>query len=104
MQLAPLTFPQKYPYETPKATCDFANILGDYTIQGFSVEVSVLSGSDSDPDAILMGDPIQSGTLVQQQLQDGVPGVRYVIAYKISDSNNQQWVQPVYLPVGDPIN
>ena len=46
-------------------------------LTGATVTVEVISGTDATPAALLVGSPVTSGKLVQQRVDDGIPGCRY---------------------------
>jgi hypothetical protein len=54
--------------------------------------MSVLSGIDANPAAMLSGLPSISGSIVSQKVIDGLPGVTYILSISIRTSLNNVYV------------
>ena len=91
---------QKSPEAVTKVTWDFLSQLGaGETLTLATVSVSVWTGVDPSPAAILDGAPSLSGSQVSQLIQDGIAGVVYKIRVQASTSLGQIVVMYSYLAV-----
>lgn len=95
-----MPFNEKDVVETPVLTLDFTNeLLGESITTISNVLVTVISGIDPNPSAILVGAPgIQVG-LVLQGVQGGVAGATYEVKAIIRTSGNRTLMRYGYLPV-----
>lgn len=55
--------------------------------------VSVASGTDATPEAILLGDPAIVGTSVQQWIQAGVDGADYQLRFTVDTDGGKRLVE-----------
>src|SRR5450631_3299537 len=66
---------------------DFANWLAQgETIASVVSALSVVSGVDPAPSAMIVGEPLIATTIVSQMLQGGVPGVEYLLTFTVTTS------------------
>lgn len=86
----------KAPDEVIPATFDFSELVTE--INSVSVEVSIKSGSDSNPAALLYSSAQIKGAEVSQLIQGGIDGVIYLIKMHIT-SGDTQYTEGVYLPI-----
>ena len=85
-----LQFPPKLLGETAGYVFDFVSRLGaSETISSSSVAVTVYSGVDATPSAMLSGTTSNAGTQVTQNLKGGVAGVVYQVMCTIVTSAGQ---------------
>lgn len=84
------TFPAKQTSETYLATFPFQDQLAaGVTISTPSVSVTVFSGVDANPSAILSGSPAISGTNLTQLITAGVGGTIYEVEAQAYASDGQ---------------
>lgn len=107
MSIDPILLPGKYVDERIVVSCDFAKRLPHGVGLGTGtaeVTVTVLSGSDGNPEAILSGSPTISGTKVLQFVVGGVDGVTYKMVFEVDtdESTPQHLVEELDLPVEVP--
>lgn len=82
---------------TPKTTNEKVQLGFDFskalaateTITSADVEISILTGTDPYPYAVLLGSPATGGKLVRQWVQDGVAGAIYEISVTATSSLGQ---------------
>ena len=74
------------------------------SISSASTTVQVVSGTDSNPNDILVGTPVASGQQVAQRIYNGLDGVIYRIEVTILTSLANTYVLVADLPVLSPIN
>lgn len=92
--------PAKRPGESAPVTFDFTSSLAaTETISSQSVTVSVYSGVDANPSAMLSGVASASGKLVSQQITSGNSGVIYQLQCTITTSLAKILQQSGYLAV-----
>lgn len=61
--------------------------------------ISVVSGVDAFPNLLLVGLPTNSGSIVTQQVQGGVPGVIYLLEISIRTSLSNIYVNQAKIAV-----
>ena len=95
-----LVFPSKDTGETIPLVFNFSDKLqfGE-SITGSSVAVSVFSGTDNNPSALLSGTPINTSTQVTQNITGGVAGVIYTIVCIVTGSGSHNYAKEGRLAV-----
>ena len=87
-------FSSKDPEEIIELGFEFAAIIeAAETITSASFDVSVLSGSDATPTAMLYGSPIIAGTVVSHKISGGVDGCTYRIECTANTSANNKYIE-----------
>ena len=96
-------FGTKTPWETRNYEMDFSQLLAaDETITGVTtVSVSVLSGTDPDPSAMILGGASidSTGKIVMQSLIGGIDGVQYLVSYQVNSNEREGIEGQAGLPV-----
>ncbi len=82
--------------EVIPVTIDFTNLVDQ--IDSVSITVSVKSGSDANPAALIFAPAEITGTSVQQLIQGGVDRVVYLIRMDIV-SGSLKYAEGVYLQI-----
>jgi len=86
--------------EDVERTFDFTSILEEgEELAAATVEVSVFSGTDASPSAILAGDPVVDSPRVTQAFQAGVLGTTYTVLCFAGTCNDQLHSLAAYLSV-----
>ena len=99
------SFSYKITTENEQFTFDFSPVMATgETISSASTTVQVVSGTDSNPNDILVGTPVASGQQVAQRIYNGLDGVIYRIEVTILTSLANTYVLVADLPVLSPIN
>lgn len=95
-----ITFPLKAVGETQPYVVDFSDLLqfGE-SISGASVSVTVLSGTDSNPSAILSGAATYTSSTVTQVITAGVAGVTYLLAFLVTGTSSHNYIKTADLAV-----
>lgn len=62
-------------------------------INGANVTVSVISGTDPTPSAILSGGPTFTATTISQNITGGVVGVLYAVAFLATGTNSHNYLK-----------
>ena len=74
------SFSYKITTENEQFTFDFSTVMASTeTISSATSTVEVMSGTDPNPTAILVGSPVVSGQQVAQRISGGLDGVIYRI-------------------------
>jgi len=89
-------FSRKAPAEVIPVTFDFKNLLDG--IDSATVSVSIKTGTDANPAALLYSSAQITGTQVRQLIQGGVDGVVYLIRVDAT-RGSEQYAGAAYLPV-----
>lgn len=98
-----IILPVKLASATTPVQFDFISLLAaGETITGQTMTVSVVSGTDANPSALLSGAPSPSGTSVWQNITAGVVGVTYLVSCLVSTSAGQQKILQGNLSVVGP--
>lgn len=85
--------PDKDYREIVPVTFDFtADVATGATVALVSVTVSVVSGTDASPSALLNGAATASGAMVTQWIDSGVVGVTYKLVCEVTASDGQTLV------------
>lgn len=85
-------FDEKAVSEVIPLVVDFSDRLqAGESINGVAVSVSVFSGTDATPSAILSGAATYSGTQVTQKVTGGVAGVIYNIFFLVTGTNSHNY-------------
>lgn len=97
------TYKPKRPGEIVTASVNFAPEIpyGESIATAEAWSVSVYSGTDPNPSAVLSGAPVKLGAAVSHNLAGGVSGVIYLIVAKVTLTDGQKLEIPVLLPVAD---
>ena len=97
------SFSYKLTTENELFTFDFTNVLktGEL-ISSASCTAIVMSGTDSNPTAILFGAPIISGAQVSQRIYNGISEVTYRIEMTATTTFGNVYTAVGDLPVYDP--
>lgn len=69
------------------------------TLATAAVSASVWSGTDATPSVIVSGLPTISGSLVQQKIIGGLPGVIYLISCAVRSSSNNILINEAKLAI-----
>ena len=98
-----LIFPDKGTSEIIPLTVTFADRLqyGEF-INGANVVVTVSSGIDPSPAALLAGTVTYTNTTVSQNITGGIAGVTYSIIFLVTATNSHNYVKTGYLSVLTP--
>lgn len=91
------TLSSKAPDEIIPVTFEFSGLVTAID-SVLSIEITVQSGTDASPSALILGSPSVSGTDVTQLVQVGVDGVVYQIRALIQ-SGQLKYALKAYLPV-----
>jgi hypothetical protein len=84
----------KDPAEIVSLGVDMALLLADgETITAVSSALTVASGIDATPSALLLSTPAIVGTTVQQWVRDGVDGVLYRLSFTVDTSIGKRLVE-----------
>jgi len=85
------TWSPKAPASKEYFTVDFVRQLatGDTITAASACTVAVLEGTDANPSAMLLGSPVVLGSLVSQELQGGVAGVRYTLTFSVTTAQGE---------------
>lgn len=101
----PTSFSYKVTTENEQFTFDFSPIMANgETISSASCAVEVVSGTDSTPNAILLGSPVISSQQVGQRIYGGLDGVIYRIEVTVTTSATNTYVLLADLQVISPMN
>lgn len=95
----PISFDAKDPAEVVTLAFDFAALSGALALSAPVVSVTVASGTDASPSAILSGAASVSGTQVLQRVQAGVLQVTYKLKAQIDLADGSRYVLAGLLPV-----
>lgn len=92
----------KDPVEVDVITFDYTDMVAATDgINAAEVTVTLVSGTDLNPGAILSGASQIQGRAVLQQVAGGLPGVQYEIAVKVTMTSGRVLVLTGTLPVVD---
>lgn len=96
-----VTWPKKDPAEKVWATFDYGAALeGGETIQSAVISVTLVQGSDADPQAVLDGPAmLLAGGRVMQRIQGGVAGAAYRVRCAATTSTGRILVVAGVVPV-----
>ncbi len=94
-------FDPKDPAEIIPLTFPFATLLNGQTISSAVVAVTVYSGADGSPSAILSGAATVVGDKVRQNVTGGVLGVEYLIKVTVTTNTGLKYTDGKVLPVKD---
>lgn len=73
---------------------DYADLLDEgETIVSASAEIALLSGTDADPAAMLLGSAVVDGSVVGQWVQGGVAGCTYRLTFIADTSATKRLVE-----------
>lgn len=97
------TFSDKDPAEKIFVVFDFSKIITDKveSISGVSFSVTVATGVDASPSAILSGSPILKPKEASHLITGGVNGVSYIITCTADTTRGQRLKGIATLPVKD---
>lgn len=85
-----VTFDAKFQIERITLRVDIANLLNPgEIIVAVSTNVSIFTGNDLNPSAILSGFPGFFGKTIYQKVQEGVPGVIYEIVFTVDTDSGR---------------
>ena len=94
------TYSAKTPEERILLTMDFSErIPVGETISAPAVTAATYYGVDADPAVVLDGSPILSSKLVGQYVVGGLDGRQYAIAFEVTCSNGEIFVEQGLLPI-----
>ena len=96
MRLKPGVFSSKDPAEVVPVTFDFKNLVA--SIDSATVSISVKTGTDGNPAALLYSSAQITGTQVRQLIQGGVDGVVYLIRVDAT-VGTEKYAGAAFLPV-----
>lgn len=92
-------FDPKDPNEIAPLTFPFDDVLNGQSIVSQIVEVTVFSGVDATPSAILSGAATASGDRVRQNVRDGFVGVEYLVRATVTTNTGLKYTLGKILPV-----
>ena len=99
------SFSYKITTENEQFTFDFSTVMASSeTISSATCNVEVVSGDDSNPNAIKVGTPAISGQLVAQRISGGLDGVIYRIEVSATTSLTNVYTIVADLPVLAPLS
>ena len=99
------SFSYKITTENEQFTFDFSTVMSSgETISLATSTVEVVSGTDPNPTAILVGSPVISGQQVAQRISGGLDGVIYRIEVTSTTSATNVYTIVADLPVLSPLN
>jgi hypothetical protein len=99
------SFSYKITTENEQFTFDFSTVMSSgETISLATSTVEVVSGTDANPTAILVGSPVISGQQVAQRISGGLDGVIYRIEVTSTTSATNVYTIVADLPVLSPLN
>ena len=94
-----VTWPAKDPAERFRVRFRFGNRLADGETITVAMSITVASGADATPSAVLDGAVSVSGGDAWQWVKDGVDGTAYAIRALATTSTGQKLVAVAILPV-----
>ena len=98
-----MIFEAKNPLDVKLYEFEFGDqLLFGEIITSAAVAASVYTGTDPTPNAIVSGDPIISGTKVQQLIEAGVDGVIYNLVATVNASGLHVYTKAASLAVISP--
>ena len=99
------SFSYKITTENEQFTFNFSTVMSSgETISLATSTVQVVSGTDANPTAILVGSPVINGQVVSQRISGGLDGVIYRIEVTATTSATNVFTIVADLPVLSPIN
>jgi hypothetical protein len=99
------SFSYKVTTENEQFTFDYSTVLtSPETINSATCTVEVVSGTDSNPSAILVGTPVINGFQVAQRIYNGLDGVIYRLKMTATTSLGNVYVIIADLQVLSPAN
>lgn len=93
------TLSSKDPNEIITLTFDYGAILGADTLLSATLSVELVTGTDSNPSAMLSGAAVIQGDTVLQQVQGGVDTANYKIVCTADTADGQRLMVANILPV-----
>lgn len=89
-----IILPEKASGETIPLVVSFADRLqyGE-SINGATVQVTVLSGTDANPSAMLSGSPSFTSSTVTQIITGGVIGVTYMVVFVVTGTGSHNYIK-----------
>jgi hypothetical protein len=89
-----ITLPEKAVGETIPLVVNFGDRLqyGE-SINGCTVAITVLSGTDANPSAMLSGSPSFTSNTVTQAVTAGVVGVTYMVVFVVTASGSHNYIK-----------
>lgn len=99
------SFSYKVTTENEQFTFDYSPVMASpETISSATCTVTVVSGTDSNPSAILVGSPVISGLQVAQRIYNGLDGVIYRLNMTATTSLSNVYTIIADLQVLSPAN
>jgi hypothetical protein len=100
-------FSPKTPDEKVVVSIDFAKIIPEGATISTIIAAAFVhpksKAADSDPTAILSGDPTKTGTVISQMVLGGVANADYVIGFAATLSDGEKIVAEALLPGREPL-
>ncbi len=92
-------WPFKHPGERIPVTFTYPRLARGATLQAWTITLTVLEGTDANPQTMFDGDPSVTGNKVSQWIRGGVDGTAYKATCVVSCSDGTRFVAGAILPV-----